>query len=59
MFIIYKETSNTQDIAGVQIECVDHFKYIGSIKTDNADPSKDVNARIRMAKKRTHLDIKK
>ena len=49
---IGKGTPNPIDIAGETIECVDHFKYLGSIKTDSADCSKDVNARIGMAKKR-------
>ena len=49
---IGKGTPNPIDIDGETIECVDHFKYLGSIKTDSADCSKDVNARIGMAKKR-------
>ena len=49
---IGKGTPNPIDIAGETIECVDYFKYLGSIKTDSADCSKDVNARIGMAKKR-------
>ena len=35
-----------------KIERVDHFKYLGSIKTNSGDCTTDINSRIGMAKKR-------
>ena len=35
-----------------EVEKVDHFKYLGSIKTEDAYCSKDIRARIGMAKQR-------
>ena len=34
-----------------KIERVDHFKYLGSIKTNSGDCTTDINSRIGMAKK--------
>ena len=34
---IDKDTPDPLDITGDQIECVDHFKYLGSIKPHSAD----------------------
>ena len=34
------------------VETVKHFKYLGSLKSSDGDCSKDVNARIAMAKRR-------
>lgn len=39
-------------IDGEKLEEVTHFKYLGSVKTTNADCSKDINIRIGMAKRR-------
>ena len=49
---IGKEPHSTINIGDEKIERVKHFKYLGSIKTDDADCSKDINTRIGMAKKR-------
>ncbi|GFO44389.1 endonuclease-reverse transcriptase [Plakobranchus ocellatus] len=49
---IGKEQHASITIGNKEIECVEHFKYLGSIKTDTADCSIDVNTRIGMAKKR-------
>ncbi|GFN92395.1 RNA-directed DNA polymerase from mobile element jockey-like [Plakobranchus ocellatus] len=49
---IGKEQHASITIGNEEIECVEHFKYLGSIKTDTADCSIDVNTRIGMAKKR-------
>ena len=35
-----------------KIERVDHFKYLGSIKTNSGDCTTDINSRIGMAKKK-------
>ena len=37
-----------------KIERVDHFKYLGSIKTNSGDCTTDINSRIGMAKKKTY-----
>ena len=37
------------------VEKVKQFKYIGSLKSTDGDCSKDVNARIAMAKRTNHL----
>ncbi|GFN94419.1 endonuclease-reverse transcriptase [Plakobranchus ocellatus] len=49
---IGKEQHASITIGNEEIECVEHFKFLGSIKTDTADCSIDVNTRIGMAKKR-------
>ena len=40
------------EINGVQLEKVDHFKYLGSIKEQNGNCTRDINTRIGMAKRR-------
>ena len=53
---IGQKTSHPIIIDNEEIEEVDDFKYLGSVKTKNADCSKDINIRIGMAKKRM-LDL--
>ena len=36
----------------VQIEVVEHFKYVGPLKSDDGNCSNDIKSRIGMAKKR-------
>ena len=38
-------------IDGETVEQVDHFKYLGSTKYNNANCSKDIKSRIAIAKK--------
>lgn len=40
------------EIDGEELEKVDKFKYLGSVKTNNGDCSTDINTRIAMAKKK-------
>ena len=45
-------TPNPIMVENEEIEEVNDFKYLGSVKTKNADCSKDINIRIGMSKRR-------
>ena len=51
-YIHIGETDSEDLFIDDKIERVDHFKYLGSIKTNSGDCATDINSRIGMAKKR-------
>ena len=54
---IDKGMPNLLDIFDEHIECADHLRYLGSTRTDSAYRSKDINARMKMVRKRMQISI--